>query len=78
MSEHQENQSEKPKFPTLQFADFLENSPPYHPGEKGSELFFDKSYATRCRFLAELHRFANPKSILDLLRKSKELVTIRH
>ena len=30
MSEIQENQSEKPKYPTLQFADFLENSPPYH------------------------------------------------
>jgi len=30
MSDQQENQTSEPAYPTLQFADFLENSPPYH------------------------------------------------
>ncbi len=30
MTEQQEGQADTPKFPTLGFADFLENSPPYH------------------------------------------------
>jgi hypothetical protein len=41
MNENQENQSKKETYPTLKFADFLENSPAYHPG-----IIYDLRYSS--------------------------------